>query len=826
MSRMKKKAGILLCVFVAAIAVYFVLTQNILNREEEREYVSMEEASLPVVYLYTMGREMNPLCGYVQDMDGEAADSLTVLPEDRLLPIRIAEYEGEVTGLRYEIRSLDQSELVERTSLGSWEKGEDGTEAVLPIQNLLSRDTQYQLCLTVGLEDGREARYYTRILWTQDTKGQEMVELAADFSEKTFDYEQARELVTYLEPDPQADNSSLGHVTLQSEFDQITWGGLNVQPVGDQRLTLKQLDGIMGNVELKYIAAESGSADRMYEVTENFTMKWDTQRIYMMDYDRTVSEIFSGDGDEVSGKRILLGISNDDSVSAVKSEDGRYTAFVTARDLWLFDQGKGKSGSSLTRVFTFRGQDRTEIRNNFDRHDIKILNVDESGSVDFLLYGYMNRGLHEGAMGAAFYRYESEQEALEERFFFPVSCSYEDLAMDVELLARMSGNGMFYIYLDGSVYAVDLSSNEYLVAARGLTEENCVISQDQSRLAWQEGTDRMSSEMIHVMNLETGSRQDIQAAEGESLRVLGFVEDDFIYGTAGREDLWVSGNRVVDLPVYELKIVDDQLNAAVDYRKEGLYISNVQVTDGRVHLELLAKNSSGGYDRAGEDIIVCNVEIGSQKMDGIGWYASEDRRKLYFVQLDTGVTAGSRTAVKAPKSVAYDVSDTLDLRAGSGREKTVYRAYGKGQLLGKADNLAEAIALSYDAMGYVTDRGGRVVWNRVDRPNVCTIRDSAAAGRLLRHLDSFGGDEEYGDGILVMDGRGATLHQILYYVGKGCPAAAYGPDGSYELIVGYDQYNVTILDPETGESRKMGLQDGGEYFASRGNDFVCGLLLN
>lgn len=821
---MKKKAGILLCVFVAAIAVYFVLTQNILNKEEERVYVSMEEASLPVVYISTMGREMNPLCGYVQDMEGGAADSLTVLPEDRMLPVRIEGYDGTVTSLQYEVRSLDRSELVERTSLKSWENGETGAKAVLPIQNLLSRDTQYHLCLTVGLEDGRQANYYTRILWTQDTKGREMVDLAADFSEKTFDYERARELVTYLEPDPQADNSSLGSVTLRSEFDQITWGGLDVQPVGEQRLTLRELDGIMGNVELKYMAAESGSSDRMYEVTENFTMKWDTQRIYMMDYDRTVSEIFSGDGSEVSGKRILLGISNDSAVSAVKSSSGKYTAFVSARDLWLFEQGTGRSASSLVRVFSFRGEDRTEMRSNYDSHDIRILNVDDSGNVDFLVYGYMNRGVHEGMMGAAFYHYQSDRDALEEKFFFPVNGSYEELAMDVNRLARMSGNGMFYIYLSGSVYAVDLSSNEYLAAARGLTDGTFAVSSDQSRMAWQE-EDLPGTETIHIMNLETGVRKDIRAQEGHLMRVLGFVEDDFIYGSAGRDDVWMNGSRIVDFPVSELRIVDDDLNVAVDYRKEGIYISNVHMTDGRVHLEQMVKDGTGGYEKAGEDIIVCNVEISTGKMEGIGWYASEDRRKLYFVQLDSD-TSGSRVSVKAPGSLSYDLSDTLDLRDASGKKETVYRAYGKGRLLGISDRLPDAVALCYDAMGYVTDGTGRIVWNRVDRPGVSYIRDTAASARLIRHLDEFSSDQAYGDGILVMDGRGATLHQVLYYVGKGCPVAAYSPDGTYELITGYDQYNVTVMDPETGESRKMGLQDGGAYFEAMGNDFVCGLFLD
>lgn len=32
-------------------------------------------------------------------------------------------------------------------------------------------------------------------------------------------------------------------------------------------------------------------------------------------------------------------------------------------------------------------------------YEIKIADVDESGSMDFIVYGYMNRGDHEGAGG-------------------------------------------------------------------------------------------------------------------------------------------------------------------------------------------------------------------------------------------------------------------------------------------------------------------------------------------------------------------------------------------------------------------------------------------
>ena len=75
----------------------------------------------------------------------------------------------------------------------------------------------------------------------------------------------------------------------------------------------------------------------------------------------------------------------------------------------------------------------------------------------------------------------------------------------------------------------------------------------------------------------------------------------------------------------------------------------------------------------------------------------------------------------------------------------------------------------------------------------------------------------------VMDVRGAGLRQVLYYVGKGCPVAAYEPDGSYRLITGFDSSTVTLLNPSTGESVQMSLDEGEAYYVSRRNDFVCGL---
>lgn len=59
--------------------------------------------------------------------------------------------------------------------------------------------------------------------------------------------------------------------------------------------SLKELSGDLANIELEYYVtreADGGAGEtdggetEVYGVTENFTLKWSSQRIYMMDYEK------------------------------------------------------------------------------------------------------------------------------------------------------------------------------------------------------------------------------------------------------------------------------------------------------------------------------------------------------------------------------------------------------------------------------------------------------------------------------------------------------------------------------------------------------------
>ena len=110
-----------------------------------------------------------------------------------------------------------------------------------------------------------------------------------------------------------------------------------------------------------------------------------------MNYNRYANEVFQGEQKNFAGKRILLGISDAKQIKALKSENSRYILFKVNGNLWRYDQHDKKA----TCLFTFSDGSNEDVRADYKKHDVKVLSVTDEGNVDFLVYGYMNRGTYE-----------------------------------------------------------------------------------------------------------------------------------------------------------------------------------------------------------------------------------------------------------------------------------------------------------------------------------------------------------------------------------------------------------------------------------------------
>ena len=112
----------------------------------------------------------------------------------------------------------------------------------------------------------------------------------------------------------------------------------------------------------------------MYTVREFFRVRKNNGQMYLLNYDRTMEQIFDGSKNVLSEKGILLGITDPD-VPYVVSSDGKIVAFVQADELWNYD----KEQDQLSLLFSFRDAENADVRNKVSDHKIQILNMDKKG---------------------------------------------------------------------------------------------------------------------------------------------------------------------------------------------------------------------------------------------------------------------------------------------------------------------------------------------------------------------------------------------------------------------------------------------------------------
>lgn len=151
-----------------------------------------------------------------------------------------------------------------------------------------------------------------------------------------------------------------------------------MQAKGTFYMTLKEFDGVMGEVQISYESyrTDEDGNEQDFLNEDNFVFRNDAERVYMMDFDRRTRQIFDGSSDEFDGKHILLGVGSTDDIAVRKSENENYIAFKTSQGLWLYDQSK--NGRAIN-IFSYRSNQDDGVRSNYDQHDIKILSVSDKG---------------------------------------------------------------------------------------------------------------------------------------------------------------------------------------------------------------------------------------------------------------------------------------------------------------------------------------------------------------------------------------------------------------------------------------------------------------
>ncbi len=812
----------------------------------------MSKATLPIVYMNVNDEYINPLHGYTTEMEGNyLRGPITPLMANRSVTFRADLYDAVIAKVSYEVRPLDMSRLIEETEVSDFTYEGDVIYATATLKDLIEDDTEYMLIIKLTTSGGSVIRYYARVINRAELYLSEKMEFVRDFSDRTMDKEAAESIKKYMETNADGDNSSYAYVNIHSNFNQLTWGELEPVLITGKDMEILEIDETTASIMLNY---QVEIMSETHNVSEFFRLQRG-KRMYLMEYERIMDQVFDADKNVVVNGKILHGMINE-KPEGIENDAGTIYAFVQQNALYSYNT----SSNTMARLFAFADKDNNDERTRYNAHSIKPMMIDGVGNIWFIVYGYMNRGINEGKVGVALYYYDCALNTIEEELFIPYTKSYEMLSVEVNNLAYISSRNRFYIFLDGGVYSINITDRESEIMQASISETGFYSSDDESIIAWQTGDSVVDFTQIQLFKLNSMTPYTIPSGAGEVVIPLGFMDNDVIYGAARVSDVTNDYTGKTIIPMYSVRIQDQNGNTLKDYHQDGVYVLGVEKSDNLLILSRATKEPDSGELLPIEDDQIVNNKTQTTLKNKLSSVVTEKTETTYQTVLYKGGD-GEKSSVKVtnPKEVVFEGSRDVSIKDDDTLKR--YYVYAKGKIAGIYSSASEAVEIAGDLYGVVTNKQMAYVWESSNRkastkitsleisettPKASTEEGESEGAPETDNTSSYvkcidmmlqsGGvykssEEEIRRKSLarvlsdnleadVLDLSGVSLSDVLYYVSRGYPVMAMTGQGTAVIITGYDSKNTILYDPGEERVYKLGMNDSKSLFEKAGNRFI------
>ena len=805
-----KRFLVLLVVFILGVAG----TAFLMNNETTDDRSDMNDAVLPEVMVQFGDVLTNRMYGYRQPMEADfVRDSVTPLDTTKKLTLVVNPYDTKVRNLSYEIRTSDGSKVMENRTIKSLDTGSDGyLRTEIEISSGLLMNQEYSLQITLSTNHG-DAYYYTRVVSRSATYTEQYAKFAGDFVQMSLDKTQVDNLAAYLETSDSASSRNFAGLNINSPLADVSWGNLNPQLSKAGIPVIKDINETTASISIEYeISAQNENGNtEYYLVTDFYRMRYDETRIRLLDFKRSASEVFDPSLSVISNSGLLLGVRSKD-VDYLTNEDGSVTAFTQNGDLWSYVPDTGK----FVEIFTFRKNTESDFRDARVEHDIKLLSVENNGDVHFMVYGYMNRGAHEGYSGVGIYHYNNDQGAIEEQVFIPCTESFEFLQEDLGTLSYVNQSGQLFIMIAGNLYQINIDENTYEVLADHIDSDDFGVSVTNAHAAWKSESGDYAGQ-IEFIDFDTMERRRIAPEASQKLDLLGFMNEDLIYGVVLDGDTLpnATGYMIDGITTFRIEGFDGTVKK--EYHQDGLYVAGVTV--GTTLMEFTLVQKSGDiYKGVKKDNIMNNSTAATDKTSV---EQTSSTRQGVIVRLTFEDSPSSEEPLILYAKVRNAGEKVVDIQVDKSSVEEVYYVYAGGGLDSVWTDPAKAVQRADKQTGVVLNRAQQYVWERGNMKTQITL-NTTDIPEIIRtaSLDVQNLQNGLGDSAKVIDLTGCSLENVLYEVSaQRAVIARTGADSSV-VIVGYDQYNTYLLDPSTGEVKPYGMNDSTALFKNAGNMFI------
>lgn len=826
------RVGVLTAVFIVAVVVFSYLT----NQGNTNMSADMGAPELPRISFITGDYEVNSLPGYEEDMEiPSMRDTVTPVSGGKV-KLQITNAKDEIQKLTWQVFTLDGEECLQQETI---EHVEEQMEIKIPGSNVFLKERV--LKITLHFKE-RDVYYYTRIKSDNECNYKACMDYVTSFHGNTFTKENLEALQNAIETNAAMGGAGFQNVNIYSSVERVTWGDLNPRIIGDVEYEVKECNETYTSVMLTYRVTcpeLEDDEDAIYSIKEFYRVRFWNDKVFLLDYEREMNQVFDGNKKALDGDGILLGIAPAD-VEYVTNASGTIVSFVQNRELWNYN----KEADALSLVFSFADAEGMDDRNLYDQHEIHIIDVEENGNTAFSVIGYMNRGRYEGQVGVAVYYYDSEKNSVEEKAFVPTRQGYQIMKEDLGKFVYYSNTTkILYVMVDGTLYAIDLVEDTRDVLVRGLEEGQYAVSGDGSMIAYQSTGGKLhESQKIEVRNLKNGKRFEVLSSGNEYIQPIGFIKQDMVYGYLKKEQVTTTLAGETIYLMHKMEIVNETGNVVKTYEAENIFVTGYYIEENMLTLERMELRE-GSYVSIANDHITNNEEVKVSNIYLDSYNSGEKGLQMRLVYGD-GIS-DDEAKVLSPKQVLKENLMTLNFDQDTMTEH--YYVYAFGKMQGSYEKEHQAVAQAAKLEGVAVTYRQEYLWEKGNWPNVYEVNDmvpfqvkegqSTLAACLERMLLVEGAEADVqkeleagltpkevltkysgGEGLNL---TGCTVEQILYTISRETPVTALLEDGRAVLIIGYNKNNIAYLDPATGERKSVSKSQMESMMNASGNVIIA-----
>ncbi len=796
-----------------------------------------DETTLPVIYVNYDDAMTNKMDAYTTPIDcGYLRESISPLNSDESLLLDVFGNDAVVASVTYTVSDAANTYVVEEGSASLSESQGTGLRYVLQLKNSLVEGREYCLTLDLTDEEGQVYYFYTRIVSGIDDNLTEKLDFVWEFNQNTLNSDMSSTVQSYLQTSSLLnDNTSFTNVDIYSSTYMVMWGDMSPSVTGEIATNIKAISAQAATIQLLYKIQvyEDDSSYKEYYVNEYYTIQVNGETWSLKDFHRSLSYIPGQSSFEIASNQLYLGVVDESSLGLLYSqdEDGYVAVFSMDGCLWYYDG----ANNIMTRVIQ---PDTTENASGRYPFGIKALDIEENGTLYFIVYGYMPSGNHAGETGIAIYTYDPDQNTTVEQAFITSDRGYEMLMMDVEKLAFMNEDHELYLCLNDIVYRIDASTGQAREVIEQLDINNYKLSADGTMLAMPSDSQVENADQILVYYFDSGETKTI-SADGKVVCLLGFFGDDLVYGTADASMIYEDsvGSQIV--PMDTLYIVDRDLNVIREYSSSGQYITGVQLGDSTINISLATVSVVDG-----------TTVLENESGDYLVYNETDEEEDIYLTQVYDSVM-GNEVYIQLPSALASQALSQQAVTRSSGDavfeiqsdESTAekYYLYTGDGLYSDYTDLAEAILACTQPTGIVVSENKEIVWEKSViaseyRTSFQTIAQGDTISTIVEAICSYAEDNTQVtvDSSMtlsqalsanltqhqVVSLRGLSLEDVLYFVYNDRLVVVQRDEGEFVIIVGYNPYYLQVADPSTGEVGDWNYAYFKEAFEEEGNIFL------